>query len=97
MTRLLFVVLLDWEAPTLNEKQLDYAAKDAHVGVELFKFFAGKLRPKGVFEKESAYVKTIIDDYCFRYFDLNYNGAQVVAKNIQTSKLEKKSIDSNSV
>lgn len=73
----------DWEAPILNDKQIDYAAKDAHVAVELFKYFAEKLQSKRLFEKQSTYVQHIINEYCFRYFDINYNGAQVVPKDSQ--------------
>lgn len=29
----------DWEQDELSERQIDYAAMDAHVGVELFKKF----------------------------------------------------------
>lgn len=70
----------DWEAPELNDKQIDYAAKDAHVAVELFKYFAAKLQPKKLFENQCLYVQHIINEYCFRYLDINYNGAQFVSK-----------------
>lgn len=77
----------DWEAPSLNNTQIDYAAKDAHVGIELFKYFADKLRTKRVLEKETSYVQSIVDDYCFRYFDIPFS-SQVAANNnpIQKSK-----------
>lgn len=75
----------DWEAPTLSEKQLDYAAKDAHVAIELFKFFAARLQAKKLFEKETTYVQHIINEYCFRFFDISYNGAKVVPTNSQKS------------
>lgn len=70
----------DWEIPTLNLKQIDYAAKDAHVAIELFKLFADKLQPKRMLEKQSDYVRNIIDDYCYQYLDLPYNGVQTVEK-----------------
>lgn len=76
----------DWEAPTLHEKQLDYAAKDAHVGIELFKYFAEKLEKKGLIAKRSTYVKYIVDEYCFRFIDLTYSGSQAVSKDNQKSK-----------
>lgn len=31
----------DWEAPRLTDRQVDYAAKDALVAIELFRLFAG--------------------------------------------------------
>lgn len=76
----------DWESPKLNEKQINYAAKDAHVGIELFRFFAEKLKPKRLFDKQSNYVQNIIDEYCFRYFDLNYNGMKAISKDSQKTK-----------
>lgn len=85
----------DWEAPTLNKRQLDYAAKDAHVGIELFKFFAARLKPKGTFETQSAYVQHIIDEYCFRYLDISYSGAQVVPKDGQSQKPKKSETNSS--
>lgn len=87
----------DWEQPTLNEKQIAYAANDAHVGIELFKFFAEKLEPKRFVEKQSAYVKHIIDDYCFRFIDLTYSGSQVVSKDSQSQKSKQNPNGSSSV
>lgn len=82
----------DWEAPILSNKQIDYAAKDAHVTIELFKFFAAKLQPKRVLEKQSNYVQNIIDEYCFRYLDIPYNGARSVSKNPPVKKNESSSM-----
>ncbi|XP_031626495.1 exonuclease 3'-5' domain-containing protein 2 [Contarinia nasturtii] len=84
----------DWEAPILNEKQIDYAAKDAHVGIELFKFFIAKLERRRVFEKQSTYLQRIIDEYCFRYLDIGF-GKKAVSKNSQEP--EKKSLNSVSL
>lgn len=86
----------DWEAPSLSDKQLDYAAKDAHVAIKLFKFFAARLQAKKLFEKESTYVQHIINEYCFRYFDISYSGARVVPKDSQKSSTSK-SNDASSV
>lgn len=87
----------DWEAPTLNGKQIDYAAKDAHVGIELFKCFAARLKSKGLFEKQQTYVQHIIDEYCFRFLDLTYSGAQVLSKDYASQKTKKNLNESNSV
>lgn len=75
----------DWEAQILTQKQIQYAANDAHVSIELFKVFAYKLRPKKMTEKLSTYVRSIIDDYCFSYMDANYIGLRVVSKDGQKS------------
>lgn len=87
----------DWEAPILNDKQIDYAAKDAHVAVELFKYFAEKLQSKRLFEKQSTYVQHIINEYCFRYFDINYNGARVVPKDSQSLESKRNANKSSSL
>lgn len=83
---------LDWEAPTLNSKQIDYAAKDAHVGIELFKFFSSKLNRQGLFEKQSTYLKNFIDEYCYRYLDIGFG-----QKPVSTYSQEQKKKNSNSV
>lgn len=62
----------DWESPTLNNRQIDYAANNSFVAVELFKYFANKLKSKRLFENQSRFIKSIIDDFCLRYFDFNY-------------------------
>lgn len=35
----------NWNASTLTNTQIDSAANDAHVAIELFKFFAKKIEP----------------------------------------------------
>lgn len=87
----------DWEAPELNHKQIDYAAKDAHVAIELFKYFAAKLQPKKLFEKQSVYVQHIFNEYCFRYLDINYNGAHAVSRNSSNVESNKSASKSSSL
>lgn len=62
----------DWEANTLNKVQIDYAAKDAHVAIELFKVFAEKLKPRPFWMNTKKYTDEIIDKHCFRYLDLHF-------------------------
>lgn len=76
----------DWEAPQLSPKQLDYAVKDAHVSVELFRRFATKIAPKPFSENTTAYVKRIIDEHCSIYLDQPFSG---------NGKITKSSTDSN--
>lgn len=64
----------DWEASTLTSKQIEYAAKDAMVAIELFKIFANKLKPEPLFGNRTSYVEAIISEFCFNYFDMNFNG-----------------------
>lgn len=35
----------DWEAKTLSKEQIEYAAKDVFVAIELFKKFANEIKP----------------------------------------------------
>lgn len=61
----------NWNALSLNAEQIDYAAKDALVGVELFKHFAEKIEPSGVFRNSSTCVSNVIKK-CSPYLDSKY-------------------------
>lgn len=56
----------NWEAPTLTNTQIDYAANDAHIAIELFKYFAMKLEPS----KRPEY---IIENYFVNHIDQDYD------------------------
>lgn len=53
------IVCSDWEATTLDEEQIEYAAKDAHVGLELFKFFVARLKRRRLLKKYFSYNENI--------------------------------------
>lgn len=56
---------MDWEAPSLSDEQIEYAAKDAEVSFQLFKYFGGKIAPgKGL--------KYIVDYHVNQYINRNY-------------------------
>lgn len=55
----------DWEAETLSSEQIEYAAEDVRVAVELFKYFGGKIAP----ESSSRYIVT---NYLSKYINKNY-------------------------
>lgn len=55
-----------WEQEDLSKEQIDYAAKDAFHGIELFKFFARKLQGQPI------NVERIIDQFCDEYLDKRY-------------------------
>lgn len=61
-----------WEEPTLSKQQIEYAAKDAFVAVELFKLFSEKLQPKRELEDQKTHTKQIISTYCEKYLDVNF-------------------------
>lgn len=75
----------DWEAKTLTPKQIDYAAKDAHVGIELFRFFADKLSPKPFLTSTKDHIKSIIDEQCFDYLDQPFSGKSSFSVNSSNS------------
>lgn len=75
----------DWEAKILTAKQIDYAAKDAHVGIELFRYFADKLAPKPFLASTTNHVKSIIDEKCFYYLDQPFSGKSRFAVNSSNS------------
>lgn len=58
-----------WEEPSLSKDQIEYAAKDAFVAVELFKIFSEKLQPKGQLEDQKTYTQCIVAKYCEKYLD----------------------------
>lgn len=66
------VVLSNWERDALKPTQIEYAAKDAIVAIELFKFMANAIEPKPKTMTEEDYVKEIIENYCRKYMDLHY-------------------------
>lgn len=67
----------DWEADTLMTVQVEYAAKDAHVAVEIFKKFVDKLKPKAMLEDRTKHLQQFIDEYCIQYADGNFNASSV--------------------
>lgn len=67
-----FTIHFKWENQTLDRKQIDYAAKDVLVAVELFKFFANKLQPMNAMEPQKPYVRSVIDNYCKVYCDKRF-------------------------
>lgn len=53
----------NWEKTNLSEKQIEYAAKDALAGIELFNFFAEKAEMNLTFEKHNDYIQHVVDKY----------------------------------
>lgn len=63
----------NWEHDTLPDLQIDYAAKDARVSLELFKVFEGKLKPKQIESDQKQHVQEFIEEYCVKYLNLKGN------------------------
>lgn len=61
----------DWEAQELSEKQLEYAANDAHVGIQLFKKAAHKIVPSSLWKSEKKALKEVLE-ISEKYFDLKF-------------------------
>lgn len=61
-----------WEEPNLSKEQIEYAAKDAFVAVELFKMFSERLQPKSELEDQTTYTKCIVAKYCEKYLDATF-------------------------
>lgn len=66
------IVLSNWERDILKPTQIEYAAKDAIVAVELFKFMSQVIEAKPDNMHEDTYVREIIENYCSKYVDLHY-------------------------
>lgn len=77
----------NWEANTLSQRQVNYAAKDAHVAVEIFKVFAQKIAPQSSWGKRNGNVKEVLDR-CFDFIDLGYHAIKLenIKPNIGQSK-----------
>lgn len=67
----------DWDAPTLTPRQIEYAAMDSFVGIELFKKFAEIISPKGPFTNNEKHMKHVLD-VCDRYLDIHYKSLNFV-------------------
>lgn len=55
----------NWDADKLSRTQIEYAAQDVHVALELFKWFAEKIAPG----RDPTF---IIEHHLSRYINLNY-------------------------
>lgn len=53
----------DWEKSQLSERQIEYAAKDAQAGIELFRFFVEKMAMNLSFSEGKEYVDYVIDEH----------------------------------
>lgn len=69
-----------WELP-LTERHSEYAANNAHISMELFKFFAEKLKSFVPFTNHLSYVQYIINEYCSNYLNLNYTDSDTTNQN----------------
>lgn len=61
----------DWEAPQLNDTQIEYAAKDAFVAIELFKKLTNIIVPCWIFGNKKRQLDEILD-FSQRYLDIRY-------------------------
>lgn len=84
----------DWEAVVLSAKQIEYAAKDAHVAIEIFKILADRLIPLPLFGNKQKHVEKILNEYCFSLLDINYHGSANAEKIQKTKKPNGKVSDS---
>lgn len=63
---------LRWESVTLSPEEIDYAAKDVQVAIELFKYFTNKLQAEEL-PNQTYNVQYMIDHYCALYFNARYH------------------------
>ncbi|XP_031636157.1 exonuclease 3'-5' domain-containing protein 2-like [Contarinia nasturtii] len=68
----------DWDASNLSEKAIEYAAKDVHAAIELFKYFEERIYDGWMLRTSRERVKYVIDRFCSKFLNLYYNGAQGV-------------------
>lgn len=63
----------DWEADSMDGDQIEYAAQDVHVAIQLFKYFGCEIAPS----KGSRY---IINNYLSGDIDVNYGPQRAALK-----------------
>lgn len=64
----------NWEANELSQKQLDYAAKDAQVAIEIFRVLGKKIEPNA----GKRFVDIVLER-CYDFIDLRFNNIQVTS------------------
>ncbi|KAM3960146.1 exonuclease 3'-5' domain-containing 2 [Aphomia sociella] len=87
----------DWEADTLSEKQVNYAAADAHVAIKIFVKLINKLNSHSIWKVLYGNKDTWsnLDELCLQYADYNFKTIQgtkikdVVTKNCKKNKPSK--------
>lgn len=72
----------DWNKPYMSEKQIEYAAKDVHAAIELFKLFAKRLEHVSLFQQEEKFIEYVIFKYSSKFLNLYYNGAQGIPREL---------------
>ncbi|XP_055602303.1 exonuclease 3'-5' domain-containing protein 2 [Uranotaenia lowii] len=81
----------NWEQPELTERQLVYAAKDAHVAVELFRSFAKQMVPKAIWTNRKKWVDQVVGEVdCF--LDQRFQDKSGGNRNGNGSKKSKKKL-----
>lgn len=76
------IICSDWETPVLSSEQIDYAAKDAHVAIEIFKILADRLIPEPLFGSKLEHCQNILNYYCSKFFDIQYNSTSGSGKDV---------------
>lgn len=61
----------NWEANDLTPKQMQYAANDAHVAVEIFRTLARKISGTSKWCNEKEMAQSVLDR-CFTFLDMKY-------------------------
>lgn len=61
----------DWEAPELTERQVEYAANDAFVAIELFKVISEKIVPKSLWTYRKDRLTEMLE-ICSKFLDIRY-------------------------
>lgn len=73
------LVRSNWEADVLTEWQIEYAARDAHVAIELFKLFAEQLKPRPFWMNTKDHLDQFRDQHCVSYLDFRFKECHALA------------------
>lgn len=65
----------DWDRGDLSGEAIEYAAKDAEAAIKLFKYFAERIYDGWMPRTDSERIKYVIERFCSKFLDINYNGS----------------------
>lgn len=85
-----------WQSTEFDSEQIDYAAKDALVGIELFMFFANRIQEKSTMD-DQTYAQSIIENFCRKYLDQEYKDPNAKKPKPKPMKKEAKNTIKNTV
>lgn len=80
-------VFFYYDEDELSEGAIEYAAKDVHAAIELFKYFAERMYDGWMPRTGRDRIQYVIDRFCSKFLDLRYEGAQGIPYGLINARL----------